>query len=128
MNAGRMYVPNYENVLKYYQGVAEGKNDAYLTHMKSGGKNGTFMIPIQCTPTNLPNDKCDPVKFKLVSPSAQMVDMAKETLKEEGVSIKKEKRKRKSDHKPSGSKRKKTCQKYKSSGAGKKKRKDIFSS
>lgn len=56
------------------------------------------MIPLHHQPSNSSNEKEDRIKLRLVSPSAQMVEMAKETMKEEGIEIKKEKRKSKSSH------------------------------
>lgn len=120
MNADKMYIPNMEKWSKYYQNVIQGKSNAYITHMQ----NGSFMIPIEkpstqsSTTTNSAETSCN---VRLVSPTAQMVEMAKESLEDEGVYIKEKKRKRKISHKPTndgvGRKKKKKSEK----------KRDIFS-
>ncbi len=96
MNSQKMYIPNMEKWSKYYENVVQGKNNSYINYMHNMGKNGSFMIPVE-KPTTvkdstaIANEKC---KIQLVSPSAQMVEMAKETLQEEGIKRKTKKRKR----------------------------------
>lgn len=106
MNSEKMYMPNRDIWMNYYKNVVQGKNDSYITHMRNGGKKGTFMIPIENNvSSSRVNDKCQPMKIQLVSPSAQMVDMARETLQEEGVTIKKRKIKHKAIREGEGGKR-----------------------
>ncbi|CAC5387024.1 unnamed protein product [Mytilus coruscus] len=89
MNADKMYIPSMEKWSKYYQNVVQGNNKTYINHMKNTGRNGSFMIPIQnqrlSSTLSKSNEKCN---LRLVSPSAQMVEMAKESLEDEGLQIK----------------------------------------
>ena len=125
MNADKMYIPDKDKWMNYYQSVIQGKNNSYLTHMQSGGKNATFMIPIQKHASAL-SEKSDPVKIQLVSPSVQMVDMAKQTLKGEGVGIKRRKRKQTTSHKTSSEGGHKARKKTKTS-VKRRENKDVFS-
>ena len=121
MNADKMYIPSMEKWSKYYQNVVQGNNKTYITHIKNTGRNGSFMIPIENQKSPSTSSKSnEKYNIHLVSPSAQMVEMAKESLEDEGLHIKGKKRKRK------------TSQKATSSGVGvcKKKRepkRDVFS-
>ncbi|CAC5394246.1 unnamed protein product [Mytilus coruscus] len=80
-----------EKWVRYYLNGVQGKNIAYLNHMKNT-ESGSFLIPID-KHSSVSHTKEDAVEVRLVSPSVQMVDMAKETLKEEGISIDNRKRK-----------------------------------
>ena len=95
------------------------------TGHQRGGNSGTFMIPINKYPTfTKENEKT--VELKLVSPSQQIVNQAKEEVEDKEKDIKKKKRKRKISNSHS-------CDRGKTSTSSKKKksekkiRRDIFS-
>lgn len=98
MNTDKIFISNTDNWIRYYQKLVQGKNDPRLSQMKTS-TNTSFMIPLQQQSSNSTNEKEEHIKLRLVSPSAQMVEMAKETMKEEGIDIKKVKRKSKPTHK-----------------------------
>ncbi|CAG2184466.1 unnamed protein product [Mytilus edulis] len=86
MNADKMYIPSMEKWSKYYQNVVQGNNKTYITHIKNTGRNGSFMIPIENQKSPSTSSKSnEKYNIHLVSPSAQMVEMAKESLEDEGV-------------------------------------------
>lgn len=96
MNVEKMYLPDKDKWLRYYLNGIEGKNNTYINQLNSS-ESGSFLVPID-KPSTVHSEKEDVVKLRLVSPSAQMVEMAKESLKEEGVDIKTS-RKRKTNQK-----------------------------
>lgn len=98
MNTDKIFISNTDIWIRYYQKLVQGKNDPRLSQMKTS-TNTSFMIPLQQQSSNSTNEKEEHIKLRLVSPSAQMVEMAKETMKEEGIDIKKVKRKSKPTHK-----------------------------
>lgn len=91
MTVEKMYISDRVKWVRYYLNGIQGKNTAYLHHMKNT-TSGSFLILID-KHSSVSHTKEDTVEVRLVSPSVQLVDMAKETLKEEGVSINKRKRK-----------------------------------
>ena len=115
MNVEKMYLPDKDKWLRYYLSGIEGKNNTYINQLIST-ERGSFLIPID-KPSSVHSEKEDVVKLRLVSPSAQMVEMAKESLKEEGVNIKTT-RKRKINHKKKA--------RETSNNKKKKKKKDVF--
>lgn len=66
------------------------------------------MISLHHQSSNSSNEKEDHNKLRLVIPSVQMVEMAKETMKEDGIDIKKVKRKSKPSHNQTNKERNKS--------------------
>ncbi|CAC5413712.1 unnamed protein product [Mytilus coruscus] len=103
-NTDKMYIPNVNQWTRYYQHVVSGQSNAYVAHMKSGynkeSKSGSFMIPILNKSYPIRTEKEINFVVRLVSPSEQIVNQAKEEIKTDGESINKTDRKRKYHHLP----------------------------
>lgn len=91
MNISKMYVPNVGKWMKYYQEVAQGKENAYTTDTKRNTKqfgggllhnSNEFMIPIDKSDKegekSLPSRE---VNVNMVSPVQQNVEQVKSEIK-----------------------------------------------
>ncbi|CAG2250934.1 unnamed protein product [Mytilus edulis] len=93
-NTDKMYIPNVNQWTRYYQNVVSGQSNAYVNHMKSGynkgSQSGSFMIPISNKSYPIRAEKENNFVVRLVSPSEQIVNQAKEEIKidDENVVIK----------------------------------------
>ena len=92
MNADKMYIPDPQKWYRNYQNSMKGKSNAYITHLQNGGTD-TFMIPLDKRAFTTNDKKKDKVEIRLVAPSQQVVNMAKEELENEQT-IKSRKRKK----------------------------------
>ena len=92
MKADKMYIPDPQKWYRYYQNSMKGKSNAYIAHLQNGGTD-TFMIPLDKREFTTNDKQEDKVEIRLVAPSQQVVDMAKEELKNEQT-IKSRKRKK----------------------------------
>ncbi|CAG2186458.1 unnamed protein product [Mytilus edulis] len=103
-NIDKMYIPNVDLWSRYYQNVISGQSNAYVGHMKSGynkgSQSGSFMIPISNKSYPIRAEKEKNFEVRLVSPSEQIVNQAKEEIKIDDESINKTDRKRKYHHSP----------------------------
>ncbi|CAG2234830.1 unnamed protein product [Mytilus edulis] len=103
-NTDKMYIPNVNQWTRYYQNVVSGQSNAYVNHMKSGynkgSQSGSFMIPISNKSYPIRAEKENNFVVRLVSPSEQIVNQAKEEIKIDDESINKTDRKRKYHHSP----------------------------
>ncbi|CAC5393108.1 unnamed protein product [Mytilus coruscus] len=103
-NTDEMYNPNVNQWTRYYQNEISGQSNACVAHMKSGynkgSQSGSFMIPISNKSYLICAEKENNFVVRLVSPSEQIVNQAKEEIKIDGESINKTDRKRKYHHSP----------------------------
>ncbi|CAC5395727.1 unnamed protein product [Mytilus coruscus] len=86
----RMYVPNPQNWVKYYENILKGNHNPYINQNGGGkrkqvggsliGSPGTFMIPIENVDHLENQNSSDPLTVKLVSPAQQTVEQAKTEL------------------------------------------------
>ncbi|CAG2205103.1 unnamed protein product [Mytilus edulis] len=91
-------------MVDHMQNVISGQSNAYVGHMKSGynkgSQSGSFMIPISNKSYPIRAEKENNFVVRLVSPSEQIVNQAKEEIKIDDESINKTDRKRKYHHSP----------------------------
>lgn len=130
-NTDKMYIPNVNQWTRYYQNVVSGQSNAYVNHMKSGynkgSQSGSFMIPISNKSYPIRAEKENNFVVRLVSPSEQIVNQAKEEIKIDDESINKTDRKRKYHHSPQSRGGEKKPKKSKKDKTVKKHKRDIFS-
>lgn len=97
MDSNKVYVPNPQKWIRYYESMAKGSHNPYVGQNggNSGkqmggslvGSPGTFMVPIE-THKDSKSHQADPMTIKLVSPSEQVVQQAKAELQIEKKGIK----------------------------------------
>ncbi|CAG2255207.1 unnamed protein product [Mytilus edulis] len=83
----RMYVPNPQKWVKYYENMAKGNHNPYINQSWDGkrkqvggslfGSQGTFMIPIENVDHLENQNSSNPLTVQLVSPAQQTVEQAK---------------------------------------------------
>ncbi|VDI77647.1 Hypothetical predicted protein [Mytilus galloprovincialis] len=86
----RMYVPNPQKWVKYYENMAKGNHNPYINQSGDGkrkqvggsliGSQGTFMIPIENVDHLENQNSSNPLTVQLVSPAQQTVEQAKTEL------------------------------------------------
>lgn len=86
----RMYVPNPQKWVKYYENMAKGNHNPYINQSGGGkrkqvggsliGSQGTFMIPIENVDHLENQNSSNPLTVQLVSPAQQTVEQAKTEL------------------------------------------------
>lgn len=89
MDSNKMYVPNPQKWMTYYESMAKGYHNPYVDQKGGQGKQiggslsgnrGTLMVPIEEIPHSTNSLSSNPVKVNLVSPSQQVVEQAKSEL------------------------------------------------
>ena len=92
MNIGRIYVPNPQKWVRYYQNMSNGNHNPYVTRMQTGsglGSTGgvisnsssTFMIPIENNEHVKRPHSMDKINVEMVSPAQQTVEQANDELR-----------------------------------------------
>lgn len=90
MDPSRLYVPDPQKWVKFYKNVAEGKVKQFATNQVGAGSAGhSFITPIDKYLTHFEkSSSSNQPPVKLVSPTEQIVDQAKNELKREGEDLK----------------------------------------
>ncbi|CAC5415705.1 unnamed protein product [Mytilus coruscus] len=89
MDSSKMYVPDPQKWVKYYESMAKGNHNPYIDRKGRNvkqiggsltGSHGTFMVPIDETSNPSNKQPTNSLAVQLVSPSQQVVDQAKSEL------------------------------------------------